>query len=156
MLPPWSEMRAGTGCPLCAPRPPISEHTYLVCKLSVSSLYLSRNQAYRGACALVYDPAHVTRPSELDLASWQQLCSDIRSAEAAVTSALQPDHVNIECLGNTVPHLHVGLTPRYTWDPRWGGPIWTTSRAEMPQMVFTDAACDELAQLLRAHIPGAA
>jgi diadenosine tetraphosphate (Ap4A) HIT family hydrolase len=126
---------------------------YLVCKLSVSSLYLARNQAYRGACALVYDPAHVTRPSELDLASWQRLCGDIWTVEAAVTHALQPDHVNIECLGNIVPHLHAWITPRYTSDPRWGGPIWTTSQAEMPQVLFTDSACNELAQLLRAHIP---
>ena len=54
-------------------------------------------------------------------------------AERYVTRAFQPDHVNLECLGNTVPHLHVAIIPRYRSDPRWGHPIWTTSRAEMPK-----------------------
>jgi len=148
-------MHAGKGCPLCVPRPAISELSYLVCSLSVSSLYLARNQAYRGACALVYDPAHVTRPSELDAASWQQLCGDLWIAESAITRALQPDHINIECLGNSVPHLHVGITPRYVSDPRWGRPIWTSSRYEMPYVGITDAACEELAHKLRAYIPNA-
>jgi hypothetical protein len=64
-LAPWFELRAGKGCPLCAPRPKTSEHTHFVCRLSVSSLYLTRDQAYRGSCAIVYDPAHVTRATTL-------------------------------------------------------------------------------------------
>ena len=152
MLAPWFELQAGRGCPLCAPRPAIGEFTYLVCVLSMSSLYLVRNQAYRGSCVVVYDPAHVTRPSELDPDSWRRLCDDVRSAESVISSVLRPDHVNVEFLGNTVPHLHAGITPRYRSDPRWGGPIWTTSREEMPQVPFTDAECEELAGLLRERI----
>jgi diadenosine tetraphosphate (Ap4A) HIT family hydrolase len=37
----------------------------------------------------------------------------------------------VERLGNTVPHLHWGLIPRYKNDRRWGHPIWTTERSEM-------------------------
>ena len=114
---------------MCAPRPNESEYATLVCKLSVSSLYLARNQAYRGTCAIVYDLAHVTRPSELSSEQWQHYCRDLWVAESAVSRSLQPDHVNLECLGNTVPHLHVGIIPRYRTDPRWGRPIWTTARA---------------------------
>ena len=62
------------GLPLCAPRQNESEHATFVCKLSVSSLYLARNQAYRGTCAIVYGLAHVTRPSELSSEQWQQYC----------------------------------------------------------------------------------
>jgi diadenosine tetraphosphate (Ap4A) HIT family hydrolase len=100
MLAPWFELQAGNGCPLCAPRPTVNEFTYFVCRLSVSSLYLARNQAYRGTCALVYDPAHVTRSTELDIAAWRNFCSDVWGAERAVIRAFQPDHINLECLGN--------------------------------------------------------
>jgi diadenosine tetraphosphate (Ap4A) HIT family hydrolase len=151
-LAPWFDLRAGHGCPLCAPRPRIDERVYFVCTLSVSTLYLSRDQSYRGACALVYDPAHVTRPSELSEAAWRQFAADAWRAERAVTLAFGPDHINLECLGNTVPHLHIAIIPRYRSDPRWGHPIWTTSRAEMPRTLATDAECEELALALRQRL----
>jgi diadenosine tetraphosphate (Ap4A) HIT family hydrolase len=156
MLAPWFELQAGKGCPLCAPRAAVSEFSYFVCSLSLSSLYLTRNQAYRGTCTVVYDPAHVTRASQLDVTAWRQFCSDVWIAERAVSRALQPDHINLECLGNTVPHLHMGIIPRYRLDPRWGSPIWTTSREHMAQMLMKDAECEALAQVLRDNIAHAA
>src|ERR1700735_4298105 len=106
LLAPWFELYSGSGCPLCVPRPAVSEYSYFICKLTVSSLYLARNQAYRGTCTVIYDPAHVTRASDLDRATWSEFCGDVWIAERAVSRALKPDHVNLECLGNTVPHLH--------------------------------------------------
>ena len=155
MLAPWFELRSGQGCPLCAPRPNESEYSTFVCKLSVSTLYLARNQAYRGTCAVVYDLAHVTRPSELSADQWQHYCHDLWVAESAVSRSLQPDHVNLECLGNTVPHLHVGIIPRYRSDPRWGRPIWTTSREELAQVQLTAEESEQLASALRETISGA-
>jgi diadenosine tetraphosphate (Ap4A) HIT family hydrolase len=152
LLPSWFELRAGNGCPLCAPRPVNNELVYFVCQLAVSSLYLARNQTYRGTCAIVYDPAHVTRPSELDRAAWQRFCADGWRVEQAVSQAFAPDHVNLECLGNTVPHLHMHIVPRYRSDPRWGQPIWTTSRDAIPFTTTGDAECEELAELIRCHL----
>lgn len=76
-LPAWSDLKAGQNCPLCAPRPEINDYHYLVRKLSVSSLYLARNQAYRGACSIVFDPAHVTRLGELSLDMMRSYCADL-------------------------------------------------------------------------------
>jgi diadenosine tetraphosphate (Ap4A) HIT family hydrolase len=151
----WFDLRSGHGCPLCAPRPSVNEHRYFVRKLSVSTLYLSRDQSYRGTCAVVYDLAHVTRPSELTEEEWRRFSGDAWVAERAVTQALRPDHVNLECLGNTVPHLHIGIIPRYRSDPRWGQPVWTTSRDELPKAFADDAECETLAVALREHIDSA-
>lgn len=152
----WPDLRAGKGCPLCAPRPAISEFSYFVCRLAVSSLYLARNQAYRGACTLVYDPAHVTRLSELELAAGREFCGDLWAAERAVVRTVKPDHVNIECLGNRIPHLHAGIIPRYVSDPRWGRPIWTSDRKDMAQVAMSDTDCERLAQVLRSHLAASA
>ncbi len=151
-LPPWSDLRSGLGCTLCAPRPAVTDFGHFVCQLSVSSLYVARDQTYRGTCAVIYDPAHATRPSELTEEAWLKLSADVRVAENAVTDAYQPDHVNIECLGNTVPHLHIAIIPRYRSDPRWGHPIWTTWRDEMIHTAVSDAECAAMAQLLREGI----
>ena len=61
-LPSWFELADAQGCPFCPPRPDTTDYLYFVCRLSVSSLYLARNQAYQGTCALIYDPSHVTGP----------------------------------------------------------------------------------------------
>jgi diadenosine tetraphosphate (Ap4A) HIT family hydrolase len=155
-LAPWFELRLGQGCPLCAPRPPINEFSYYVCTLTVSSLYIVRDQTYRGTCAVVYDPAHVSRPSELDEKSWRQFSADVWSAESAISRSLRPDHVNVVCLGNTVPHLHAGIIPRYRSDPSWGRPIWTDTRDSSERSAPAgDDDCEELAHLLRQNMSNA-
>ena len=118
----------------------------------MSALYLTRDQAYRGTCVAVYDRGHATRPSELSAAQWREFCGDVWMAESAVTAAFRPDHVNLELLGNTVPHLLMAVVPRYRSDARWGRPIWTTSRDEMPETLATDQECTELARAMRAII----
>ncbi|MGH8143443.1 MAG: HIT family protein [Steroidobacteraceae bacterium] len=135
----WEQRRAGVGCPLCAPRPDVNESVLLVRKLPVSSLYLARNQTYRGQCMLVYDVRHVNRLDELELAEWQALARDIWLAGRAVTLEFDPQHMNVESLGNEVPHLHWHLIPRYRDDGRWGGPIWTTQSSELRSLRLPEA-----------------
>lgn len=149
---PWFELKEGSDCPLCAPRPEINEYHYFICKLSVSSLYLARNQAYRGTCAIVFDPTHVTRLGELSLDMMRSYSADIWIAERAVALALSPDHINVETLGNAMPHLHTHIIPRYRSDPRWGGPIWMTTREEMPDLPASNQECAALATLLRHQV----
>jgi diadenosine tetraphosphate (Ap4A) HIT family hydrolase len=59
--------------------------------------------------------------------------------------ALRPDHINVAILGNVVPHLHWLIVPRYRDDPRWEGPIWTTTLAEM---AVTSMAAEERGELI--------
>jgi diadenosine tetraphosphate (Ap4A) HIT family hydrolase len=147
----WDELIAGTGCPLCAPRPQFTDFHYFVRKLRVSSLYLSREQTYRGASVVVYDLGHIVRIDQLSIPKWVNLATDIWLAESAVYRALKPDHVNVESLGNQVPHLHFHVIPRYKNDGRWRGPIWT-NRKEMPDRRLNDAEYAELARLLNSEI----
>jgi len=48
---------------------------------------------------------------------------DVRRVARAVASAVHPVKLNVELHGNTVPHLHLHLFPRYRGDPFEGGPI---------------------------------
>ena len=120
-----------TNCPLCAPRPTSNEHWDLVVRLSVSSLYLAASQTYRGHCQLIFDVRHVARIDQLSPQEWRAMSDDLFRAESAIVRVAKPDHVNVESLGNVVPHLHWHIVPRYRDDPRWGQPIWTTPLSEM-------------------------
>jgi diadenosine tetraphosphate (Ap4A) HIT family hydrolase len=142
----WDDLNAGVGCPLCAPRPDNSEFHDLVRKLSVSTLYLVKEQAYRGTCGLVFDRRHVTRLDQLTPEEWGAFSLDLARAEAAVFATVAPDHINVECLGMTVPHLHWHIIPRYRSDPRWGGPIWTTERSDMASVRLSEAEQRALAE----------
>jgi diadenosine tetraphosphate (Ap4A) HIT family hydrolase len=128
---PWESLVRGVDCPLDAPRDDSNEHWDLVAALSVSSLYLAKNQTYRGQCLLMFDLRHAARPDQLSAHEWQAFCADLFVAQGAVARTVRPDHINIESLGNVVPHLHWHIVPRYSNDPRWGAPIWMTSLTDM-------------------------
>jgi diadenosine tetraphosphate (Ap4A) HIT family hydrolase len=128
----WRARVTGQGCPLDAPRPDSNDHWDLVATLSVSSLYLAKNQTYRGQCQLIFDPRHVARIDQLTRDEWTQLATDLFRSHQAVMQVTAPDHINVESLGNVVPHLHWHLIPRYHDDPRWGVPIWQAPLDAMP------------------------
>src|SRR5215471_304355 len=92
----WQARVRGVECPLDAPRPPSNEHWDLIATLSISSLYLAKNQTYRGQCQLIFDPRHVARLDQLTPDEWIRLARDLYSAHQAVISVLKPDHVNVE------------------------------------------------------------
>lgn len=113
-----------TTCPACAPRPASNEHLLEIAPLSISTFYLNRDQRFRGYCLLIFDARHATGLEELSNAEYSAFMADLRRATQALRAVVQPDHMNYECLGNSVPHLHWHVVPRYRHDPRWGNPIW--------------------------------
>ena len=144
----WTVKVSGEACPFDLPRAGISEHMFEVSKLSVSTLYLDKIQTYRGHCVLVFDPRHVTRIDELSPDEWQHMSQDILTAEKALLRSMHPDHINVASIGQVVAHLHWHIIPRYIEDPRWGGPIWTTSPDEMSKVYLEDSEYKRLAKTI--------
>jgi diadenosine tetraphosphate (Ap4A) HIT family hydrolase len=145
----WRKVAAGVDCSFDAPRAASTEHWEHVATLSCSSLYLPRNQTYRGHCILVLDLRHATRPDQLARAEWQSFCDDLYVAQHAIEHVVRPDHMNIATLGNVMPHLHWHIVPRYEHDPRWGAPIWSSDLANMPETRLVDADFATLLKQLR-------
>ena len=95
----------------------------------------------------MFDPRHVARLDQLSRPEWAALAADLYLAQQAVMQAVRPDHVNVESLGNVVPHLHWHIIPRCKGDPKWGEPVWTTP---LDSMRDTRLADDDRAGLLAA------
>lgn len=142
----WFSLAAGQDCPFDPPRREPNHFWDSVAQLSVSTLCLLKNQLYRGHCILIYDRKHVSRPDQLTAAEWASFSQDAHTAVKTLVEHFRPDHINIESLGSEMPHLHWHLVPRYTEDPRWGGPIWTTTREEMLSQELPE---QERARMLR-------
>jgi len=147
----WQALVQGEGCPFCGQRPDENEFWSKVSTLSVSTLYLHKFQTYRGYAVLVFDPRHATRPGELDAAEWDAFSTDLHRAQTAVERVTRPTHMNLASLGNQIPHLHWHIIPRYEDDLRWGGPIWTTTEAEMEIRHLPDEAHQRLVSAIRAE-----
>lgn len=99
--------------------------------MNVSTLCLLRNQAYKGHCILIYDLRHAIRPDQLTLDEWTDFTADLHRSVQALMEVCIADHINVECMGNQIPHLHWQVIPRYRRDPRWGGPVWTSTIEEL-------------------------
>ena len=68
--------------------------------------------------------------------------------------ALRPDHINLESLGNVVPHLHFHVVPRFLGDARWGAPIWLTAVADMLETRLEPGERAALIESLRKALSG--
>jgi diadenosine tetraphosphate (Ap4A) HIT family hydrolase len=123
-MPDWQESLDGSDCYFCPPREANNEYRREIARLPVSTLYLCGDQRFRGYCLLIFDGHHATVFEDLNDEEYLAYLNDLRTSAKALRAAFKPDHMNFELLGNSTPHLHWHIVPRYKNDPRWGQPVW--------------------------------
>jgi diadenosine tetraphosphate (Ap4A) HIT family hydrolase len=122
----WDALVRGDDCPLCAEvATPIGsdEYGYTIADLPMSRLRLNRNQGVAGYCILV-SRKHARELYDLDDADRAQFVDDMLRTARALEAVFQPVKMNFEILGNSIPHLHCHIKPRFYGDPAPGLPIW--------------------------------
>lgn len=148
----WDALIRGENCPVCAPRPDSNEYHDKVADLSVSTLYLVRNQTYRGYCVMIFNARHITGLEHLTQSEHDAFSADLRRAAQAIFKTVTPDLMNYATLGNVIPHLHYHIIPRYKNDPRWGAPIWESDLSTMQVTTLKTAEFTQLRDDLRAAV----
>jgi diadenosine tetraphosphate (Ap4A) HIT family hydrolase len=114
--------------------------------LPASVAILGADQFYRGY-ALVVARTHATELYRLPEAEAIQYFRDMLRVARAIDRAFQPRKLNYELLGNTVPHLHWHLFPRYADDPDPLRPVW--EHAHPPRAASPEEAAATIAALRR-------
>jgi len=71
---------------------------------------------------------HVVEPFQLDEPDLTAFWNESMAIAAALHELVQPTKMNYEIHGNTIPHLHLHLFPRFEGDPFQGRPIDGRSR----------------------------
>ena len=72
---------------------------------------------------MVWRGRHVAEPTELDAGGGGGYWREVLEVGPADRALLEPVKLNYEVLGNSVPHLHTHVMPRYADDPRPGWPF---------------------------------
>ena len=109
-------------------------------KLSVSTVYLFREQSYRGRCNVVFN-RHEGNLHELSDTELSDFMLDVKRTAKAITKAFSPGKINYGAYADKMQHLHMHVVPKYTDGPGWG------STFEMnPQKVYLSD--DEYARMI--------
>lgn len=116
--------KAGRGCPACLEgRPAETAHGVRFFAGEVSDAYLVRADIQRGLTVVVWRGRHVAEPTELTDGEAAAYGREVLRVGRALEAVLQPVKLNYDLLGNSLPHLHTHVVPRYADDPRPGWPF---------------------------------
>jgi diadenosine tetraphosphate (Ap4A) HIT family hydrolase len=148
----WESRAAGAPCVMCeALEAGDAEHWVQVAAGPSTGVYLDRGSQIAGYCLVVWRLGHVVEPTDLDAEAAAHYWQEVLAAGHALVGAFAPLKVNYFTLGNTVPHLHTHVVPRYRDDPAPGGPLRWDQVVGDP--VFTEEELrEQAAALVRAGL----
>ena len=118
------EMKRGVRCPVCAgDRPEAIPDGVRFFAGEVADAYLRRSDIQRGLSVVVWHGRHVAEPTELTTDEAARYWRELLEVGRAIEAAFRPVKMNYDLLGNSLPHLHTHVVPRYADDPRPGWPF---------------------------------
>ena len=116
--PEWEALYSGEACPICREGRPLG----IVAELNATYLTSSPESPMRGYCCLVLK-RHAVELYELRADEAAALMKDMQRVAKVLQVITGAVKLNYEIHGNTIPHLHVHLLPRYKGDPFENRPI---------------------------------
>lgn len=114
----WDERKRGKGCPMCAEgRPEDNGFGPRVFSSTCTDAYLQRRDVGQpGYTVAIWRGRHVADPTELSADEARAYFDDVLRVGRALDQHYHPLKLNFDILGNTVPHLHTHIIPRYRDD----------------------------------------
>ena len=85
--------------------------------------YLQRAGVQRGYTIVIWRGRHVAEPTQLSADEAARYWLEVVRVARALEGHFRPVKMNYDTLGNSLPHLHTHLIPRYADDPRPGWPF---------------------------------
>src|SRR3989338_949401 len=99
---------------------------FFVTELKTGYVSLGHNQYYRGYCLFI-SKIHASELHKLDSEFKKQFLIEMALVGEVIHTSFQPKKINIELLGNSHPHLHWHIIPRYKHDILPKIPVWNNS-----------------------------
>ncbi len=119
-----------------------------ICQLNVSTLYLFKEQTYKGRCLVAYK-GHVNELFELQETELKSYIKDVAKAAAAMKKAFSPNKINYGAYSDKLEHLHFHLVPKYQDGPSWGS---TFEMMPAAKVLLSDAEYSELINQIKQNL----
>ena len=116
-------------------------------ELNVSTVFLFKEQTYKGICNVVYKD-HVKELFQLDEQELTAFMNDVKKVAAAIDKAFQPNKINYGAYGDTLHHLHMHLVPKYEGKENWG----STFEMNPGKTYLTDEEYQETIEKIKEHL----
>ena len=116
-------------------------------KLSVSTVFLFKEQTYRGRCNVVYKD-HVKELFQLDEQELTAYMKDVKKVAEAIDKAFQPNKINYGAYGDTLHHLHMHIVPKYEGKENWG----STFEMNPGKTYLTEEEYQETIEKIKEHL----
>ena len=147
----WAALREPAGCPICRDGP-----LDVVAELESSWVTMGARSPVRGYACLAFR-RHAIELHDLTDEEGAAFMRDAQRLSRTIAMATGAVKLNYEVHGNTLPHLHLHVFPRYVGDPFEGKPIdpRSVTRPVYAPGEFSTLRADVVAQL-RASMRDAA
>lgn len=116
--PDWAGMCSGEQCVICIRGHPEG----IVAQLEASYVTTEEHVPLQGTCCVVLK-RHAVELHDLSEAEGAAYMNDLRRVSAALQAVTGAVKLNYEIHGNTIPHLHTHIYPRYRGDAFENRPI---------------------------------
>ncbi len=111
----WSQYSEEENCPVCKNLPP-PEDDVEIKEFATSWLGAHPRVCLKGTCYLLLKP-HAVELFELDEVTLLSFMKEAQICAKILKEVTHATKINYEIHGNTIPHIHMHLFPRYRDDP---------------------------------------
>lgn len=142
-------MNSAEHCMYCSDDNRLTELMIPICELEMSSVYLFKEQTYRGRCVVAFNGGHRNELFELSDDERNAFIRDVSRVASAVHTAFSPQKINYGAYGDKMPHVHFHVVPKYESAPKWGSTF-----EMMPETTkfLSEEAYSELITVIRKHL----
>lgn len=91
-----------------------------VADLTVSRVYLFKEQSHPGRCVVAYKD-HIGQQFEIPEEDWVRFMLDVRKVAIAIDKVFHPTKINFGAYSDTLKHAHWHIVPKYEGEFEFGG-----------------------------------
>jgi diadenosine tetraphosphate (Ap4A) HIT family hydrolase len=118
-----------------------------IAQLEVSTVFLFKEQTYKGRCNVVYKD-HVKELFHLEDQELTSFMKDVKKVAEAVDKAFGPNKINYGAYGDTLHHLHMHVVPKYEGKENWG----STFEMNPGNIYLTDQEYQDRIQEIKTYL----
>lgn len=108
------------GCLYCERNQVQKDLMIEICDLEVSTVFLFKEQTYKGRCVVAYKK-HDVELYELDDKELLAFMKDVNKVASTLKKLYNAEKINYGAYSDKLPHLHMHLVPKYMDGTDFGG-----------------------------------